>query len=166
LKLDPWRPNHDRLSSSTPFWTHDAAKGLNRAWRLPRVPPRRYLFRAVTQPSDPDRPDPEPPDDTTLGGYFRVHDRPPAFEGSDGHPYTVSIEVERTADLRTPYQGFLVFPRWALTGVGIVGHLETPSLWRGANREEILAQAGVASLYQVQAWLEEAIARLDIPSHT
>lgn len=112
----------------------------------------------MTQPSDPDRPDPEPPDDTTLGGYFRVHDRPPAFEGSDGHPYTVSIEVEKTADLRAPYLGFLVYPRWAHTGVGIVGHVETPTLWRGASRDAILESAGTASLLQVQTWLEEAIA--------
>jgi len=67
-------------------------------------------------------------DDSTLGGYFRVHDRPPAFDGPDGHPYSVSIEVEKTANLRTPFAGYLVFPRWAQTGVGIVGHVETPTL--------------------------------------
>lgn len=114
----------------------------------------------MSDPSDTTRPDTGAPDDTTLGGYFRVHDRPPAFEGSDGHPYTVSIEVEKTADLRAPYQGFLVYPRWAQTGVGIVGHVETPTLWRAASREEILALAGDASLHQVQAWLEEAIANV------
>ena len=38
-------------------------------------------------------------DDTTLGGYFHVHNRPPAYEGSDGHPYTVSLEVEKTGNL-------------------------------------------------------------------
>ena len=67
-------------------------------------------------------------DDTTLGGYFHVHNRPPAYEGSDGHPYTVSLEVEKTGNLRTPYAGYLVFPRWAETGVGIVGHVETRTL--------------------------------------
>ena len=75
-------------------------------------------------------PEPESPpvtdesEDSTLGGYLRMHDRPPAFEGPDGHPYTVSIEVERTGDLVSPHHGYLVFPKWALTGVGIVGHLE------------------------------------------
>jgi hypothetical protein len=112
----------------------------------------------VSDPSEPTRPDAEPPDDTTLGGYFKVHDRPPAFEGTDGHPYTVSIEVEKTGDLRSPHQGYLVFPRWAHTGVGIVGHLETPTLWRGTSPDEVLAQAGESTLHQVQAWLEEAIA--------
>lgn len=117
----------------------------------------------MNEPPAPDRSDDGPPDDTTLGGYFRVHDRPPAFEGSDGHPYTVSIEVEKTADLRTPYLGFLVFPRWAHTGVGIVGHVETPTLWRGASRDEILEHAGAATLFEVQAWLEEALARHEPP---
>ncbi len=115
----------------------------------------------MNEPPAPDRPDEGPPDDTTLGGYFRVHDRPPAFEGSDGHPYTVSIEVEKTADLRSPYVGFLVYPRWALTGVGIVGHVETPTLWQGASRDEILELAGAATLFEVQGWLEEAIAGHD-----
>lgn len=115
----------------------------------------------MSDPPEPTRADTEAPDDTTLGGYFRVHDRPPAFEGSDGHPYTVSIETEKTPDLRNPYQGFLVFPRWARTGVGIVGHLETPTLWHGASRDDVLAAAGEATLLQVQTWLEEAIANHD-----
>ena len=49
----------------------------------------------------------DPADDATLGGYLDKHDRPPAFQGSDGHPYTVSLEVERTGDLREPYAGYL-----------------------------------------------------------
>ena len=75
-------------------------------------------------------------EDATLGGYFRRHDRPPAFEGPDGHPYTVSLETEKTGNLRAPYQGYLVFPRWAETGVGIVGHVETPTLVLRAARSE------------------------------
>lgn len=96
--------------------------------------------------------------DATLGGYFRVHDRPPGFEGSDGLPYTVSIEVERTADLRAPWEGFLVFPRWAATGLGILGHVETPTLWTGAEREQVVRAAGETPLLQVQRWLDAAIA--------
>ncbi len=97
--------------------------------------------------------------DATLGGYFRTHDRPPGFEGIDGQPYTVSIETDRTPDLRAPWEGYLVFPRWAATGLGIVGHVETPVLWRGPTREAILAEAGDTPLLQVQAWLDEALAR-------
>lgn len=118
---------------------------------------------AAPQPAEPT---PDAPDETdihgspdaTLGGYFRVHDRPPGFEGADGQPYTVSIEVERTSDLRAPWEGFLVFPRWAETGLGIVGHVETPTLWTGAEREQVLRAAGETPLLQVQLWLDEAIA--------
>lgn len=95
--------------------------------------------------------------DQTLGGYFSVHNRPPAYEGSDGHPYTVSVEVEQTSNLRTPYSGYLVFPRWAQTGVGIVGHVETNTLYEGANSEDVKGQLGELTLYEVQALLEEAL---------
>ena len=98
-------------------------------------------------------------DDGTLAGYFRKHDRPPAFEGPDGHPYTVSIEVEKVPDLRNPYEGYLVFPRWAQNGLGIVGHVETPTLWRGRSREEVHWAAGESSLPDVQSHLNAAIQR-------
>lgn len=98
-------------------------------------------------------------DDATLGGYFRVHNRPPAYEGTDGHPYTVSVEVEKTADLRTPYSGYLVFPRWAQNGVGIVGHVESDTLESGRSREEVVAALGSRSLIEVQSLLEAAILR-------
>jgi hypothetical protein len=98
-------------------------------------------------------------DDTTLGGYFRVHDRPPAFEGSDGHPYTVSVETEKTANLVAPYAGFLVFPRWAQTGVGIVGHVETGTLVESTTEEEATESMGRLTLHDVQDLLERAIVR-------
>jgi hypothetical protein len=96
-------------------------------------------------------------EDATLGGYLRVHERPPAFEGSDGHPYTVSIEVEKTPDLRSPYRGYLVFPRWAQTGVGIVGHRQTGLLWSGTTRADVEETAGRSTLDEVQEFLEGAI---------
>lgn len=98
-------------------------------------------------------------DDTTLGGYLRVHDRPPAYEGSDGHPYTVSLETEKTANLRAPWAGFLIFPRWAQTGVGIVGHVETRDLVEAKTVEEAREALAALTLHEVQALLEEAIAR-------
>ncbi len=97
--------------------------------------------------------------DGTLGGYFRVHDRPPAFEGSDGHPYTVSIEVEQTGNLLAPYVGFLVFPRWAQTGVGIVGHVESPTLIECRSRAEVEGHLGSLTLLEVQGILEDAVRR-------
>ena len=98
-------------------------------------------------------------DDHTLGGYFAVHNRPPGFEAVDGQPYTVSIEMERTGDLRMPVAGYLVFPRWASTGLGIVGHVETPVLWRGTSRKAVAEEAGALTLHEVQRLLNEAIAR-------
>jgi len=97
--------------------------------------------------------------DGTLSGYIEHHTRPPAFEGSDGHPYTVSIEVEGTGDLMTPYSGFLVFPRWAETGAGIVGHLETPFLTDGKSREDVEEKLGALTLVEVNDLLEAAIRR-------
>ena len=103
--------------------------------------------------------------DATLGGYFRTHDRPPAFEGSDGHPYTVSIEVEHTADLRAPWEGYLVYPRWARTGIGIEGHVETPTLWRGPSKDAVLSEAGDTPLLKVQEMLDRAIAAATDPAN-
>ena len=80
--------------------------------------------------------------DATLGGYFREHSRPPAFEGTDGEPYTVSPEAEKTPSLEAPYQGYLVFPRWAATGLGVVGHLETPTLLTGRSRDAVIERLG------------------------
>jgi hypothetical protein len=97
--------------------------------------------------------------DATLGGYFREHSRPPGFEGSDGEPYTASPAAEKTPDLRTPWEGYLVFPRWARTGLGVVGHVETETLVRGRSRDEVLRALGALPLVEVQAHLEEALAR-------
>lgn len=104
-------------------------------------------------------PDAEPPADRTLGGSYGHHDRPPAFEGSDGYPYTVSLEVERTPNLEAPFSGYLVFPRWAENGVGIIGHLETPLLFHGRSKEEIVLQLEALTLLEVSDHLRAAITR-------
>jgi len=109
--------------------------------------------------------DPSPPDpgtgaaDATLGGYFAEHSRPPAFEGVDGLPYTVSIEIEKTGDLLKPFAGYLVFPRWAETGLGIIGHLETEILWEDRGSTEVREHAQALSLLAVQNLLTAAIQR-------
>ena len=69
----------------------------------------------------------------------------------------MSIETERSADLKAPVAAYLVFPRWAETGLGVVGHVESPLLWRGATREAVVTQAGATPLHQVQRILDEAI---------
>jgi hypothetical protein len=116
-------------------------------------------------PPHADPPDPLDPDaeldgapDATLGGYFREHERPPAFEGADGEPYTVSPEAERTPDLANPWEGYLVFPRWARTGVGVVGHVESGPLVQARTREDALRELGRLSLARVRQVLDQAIA--------
>ena len=101
----------------------------------------------------------KPPDDSTLGGYLRLHSRPPAFEGSDKHPYTVSMEVEQTGNLRAPYSGYLVFPRWAETGVGIIGHVETSVLVEARTGAQATQALESLTLYEVKDQLENAIIR-------
>ncbi len=95
--------------------------------------------------------------DSSLGGYLDTHDRPPAFEGPDGHPYTVSVEVERTPDLAAPYSGYLVFPRWAGTGLGIVGHVETPTLIRSRSSDEARSRLLAIPLAEVKTLLDQAV---------
>ena len=108
--------------------------------------------------------------DSSLGGYLAVHSRPPAYEGTDGHPYTVSMEIQHTGNLRAPFSGYLVFPRWALTGVGIVGHVETETLVEARSTEEADEHLRALSLHRVQELLEQAIGcqrgpRPDDPEH-
>jgi hypothetical protein len=95
--------------------------------------------------------------DTTLGGYFEAHERPPAFSGSDGQPYTASVEIESVENLAAPYVAYLVFPRWAETGLGIVGHLETPVLFEGRSRDEVQDRIHALPLTDVKRLLDEAI---------
>jgi len=95
--------------------------------------------------------------DSTLGGYFTTHHRPPAFEGLDGCPYSVSVEVEKTPNLVAPYSGYLVFPRWAETGLGVVGHVETPTLLEGRTREEVETGLTALTLTEVRSLLDEAV---------
>ena len=97
--------------------------------------------------------------DATLGGYLDTHDRPPAFEGADGHPYTVSLEVEQTPDLRAPYVGYLVFPRWAATGLGVIGHVQTPVLCRERGRPAAEGRLRELSLDRVKSLLDQGIER-------
>ncbi|MEO2157905.1 MAG: hypothetical protein ABGX31_01060 [bacterium] len=96
--------------------------------------------------------------DTTLGSYIKIHQRPPAFEGSDGLPYTVSTEIETVTDLLRPYVAYLVFPQWASTGLGIIGHLQTRMLFRETTREQAELSISSLELSTVKTLLEEAIA--------
>lgn len=101
----------------------------------------------------------EPAHDVTLGGYIEVHDRVPAFEGSDGQPYTVDVDVEATDDPERPCVAFFVFIRWAATGAGIMDHTESGDVAAGGTEAEARNGALQLSLYEVKAELDAAIAR-------
>jgi hypothetical protein len=122
---------------------------------------RRATVLSLTEAFDPaeNQEDSLDAPDLTLGGYLEVHERPPAFEGSDEQPYTVSVEIESVEDLTAPFVAYLIFPRWAEAGLGIVGHLETPVLWEGRSRDEVRERAHGLSLTQVKRLLDEAIQR-------
>jgi hypothetical protein len=95
--------------------------------------------------------------DLTLGGYIDKHNRPPAFEGVDGQPYTVDLDTEATNDPARPFAAFLVFIRWAATGAGIMDHVETPNLAYGQSDAEARAAALEFTLYEVKSELDAAI---------
>lgn len=97
--------------------------------------------------------------DMTLAGYIAVHDRVPAFEGVDGQPYTVDVDVEQDDDAAAPFAAFLVFIRWAATGAGIMSHVESGDIARAATDEEARRAAMELSLYEIKAELDAAIMR-------
>jgi hypothetical protein len=100
-----------------------------------------------------------PAADLTLAGYWKLHTRPPAFEGVDGQPYTVDVETEATKDPERPFVAFFVFIRWAATGAGIMEHAETDDVASGKTEEEARAAALDFTLYEVKAELDAAIER-------
>ena len=101
----------------------------------------------------------DPISDLTLGGYIAKHDRPPAFEGIDGQPYTVEVDAEATNDPDKPFAAFFVFLRWAETGAGIMEHYESADVGFGVSEEDAKAAALDMSLYEVKDELDQAIQR-------
>ena len=111
------------------------------------------------RPADFSRGDPN-----TLGGYMAVHDRPAAFEGPDGHAYSIAIETDRTADPARPWGAFLLFLRWRRTGEqGIEGHLESDFLAGGATPDDARIAAGRIPLSEVRRLLDQLV-RLRAPA--
>ncbi len=59
-----------------------------------------------------------------------------------------------------------MFPRWAQTGVGIVGHVETETLVEARTTEEADEHLKALSLHHVQDLLEQAIRRQAVSDPT
>ena len=100
-------------------------------------------------------PDHSKGDESTLGGYMAVHDRPAAFEGSDGISYSVEILAEKVTDALGLWGAYLLFLRWARIGEQVVeGHLETDFLAWADDEAEARARVGRMPLGEVKSVLE------------
>ena len=89
-----------------------------------------------------------------------VHDRPAAFEGSDGMSYSVEIMTERTGEPDRPWGAFLLFLRWRRMGEqGVEGHLETEFLAHGATEAEARSRLGAIPLLGAKEALERLVRR-------
>jgi hypothetical protein len=118
-------------------------------------PPFDIIHAARGEPTGPDAPAP----DLTFRGYVETHDRVPAFEGCDGQPYTVDIDAEETGEADRPWAAFLIFVRWAATGAGIMGHVESGDVAWGATEDEARMAALDLTLYELKIELDAAIRR-------
>ena len=96
-------------------------------------------------------------DANTIGGYVAVHDRPAAFEGSDGASYSVEIVTDTTGDSDRPFAAYLLFVRWGVGDPVARGHVETEFLAYGASEDEVRASVGALSLNDVKARLDGLI---------
>ena len=91
--------------------------------------------------------------DATLGGYIEEHERPPAFQGADGHSYTVEIICEGGgAGVEGEWKAYLFFLRWR--GGEPVGHVESDYLSEAAAEEDARAVLLQLSLHEVKQILD------------
>ena len=106
-------------------------------------------------------------DANTIGGYMAVHDRPAAFEGSDGFSYSVEILAQYDPTARpapgesaSEWGAFFLFVKWARIGAQAPeGHLESDYVAWAPTEAEALKQAGALSLGLTKKILDELIER-------
>jgi hypothetical protein len=97
-------------------------------------------------------------DANTVGGYRAVHDRPAAFEGSDGFSYSVEIVADATDDPAAPFAAYLLFVRWARIGAQTPeGHLETGYLGSASTADEAIRRVGAMRLDEARRALDGLI---------
>ena len=102
-------------------------------------------------------PDHSKGDPNTIGGYRAVHDRPAAFEGSDGASYSVEIVTDDSGDKAKPFAAYLLFVRWGRGDPVASGHLETEFLAYAATEEEAQRVVGEMRLNDAKAKLDALI---------
>jgi hypothetical protein len=96
-------------------------------------------------------------DPNTIGGYMAVHDRPAAFEGSDGASYSVEIVTDLSDDKDRPFGAYLLFVRWREGDPVASGHLETDFLSFAGTEDEARKEVGAILLSEVKSRLDELI---------
>ena len=102
-------------------------------------------------------PDHSKGDPNTIGGYMAVHDRPAAFEGSDGASYSVEIVTDESGDRAKPFAAYLLFVRWGRGDPVASGHLETEFLTFAQTEDEAKRLVGEMRLNDVKARLDALI---------
>jgi hypothetical protein len=96
-------------------------------------------------------------DPNTIGGYMAVHDRPAAFEGSDGASYSVEIVTDASGDKTRPFAAYLLFVRWRQGDPVASGHLETEFLAFADTEENARKLVGAMMLNEVKIRLDDLI---------
>ena len=98
-------------------------------------------------------------DEGTIGGYAAVHDRPAAFEGSDGFSYSVELVVEDTGTGAERWAAFFLYIKWARVGAQTPeGHLESNYVVRASNEADALNAIGATPIQDVKDLLDDLIA--------
>lgn len=98
-------------------------------------------------------------DETTVGGYEAVHQRPASFDGPDGLAYSIARLVDPLHDdPRGPFGAYLMFLRWRRLGEeGVEGHYETEYLEFGATTSEAMDRLGAWPIARAQDLLAAQI---------
>src|SRR3954468_5186491 len=97
-------------------------------------------------------------DPNTLAGYMAVHDRPAAFEGSDGYSYSVDIltDEDATDDAEHRWGAYVLFVKWARIGASSPeGHLESDVLARCSSESLARERVGEMPLNAVKRLLDD-----------
>lgn len=97
-------------------------------------------------------------DPNTIGGYMAVHDRPAAFEGSDGASYSVEIVADVSDEKDRPFGAYLLFVRWREGDPVASGHLETDFLAFADSEDAAKKMVGAMLLNDVKVHLDQLIA--------
>lgn len=95
--------------------------------------------------------------DSSLGGYFEKHSRPPAFLGSDGVSYSVDVYIEEDSSSDKRFAAALLFVKWSPDGAQPAGHLETEFLAFADRRSAAKAALYELSLVEIKNHLERLI---------